>query len=106
MGKILNKCKLRCSISVIRFCLLKSFSHLFGNFLRLHSVNENVITLANDYIIKYGLLPNDALVLATCKFYEIDCLVSLDEEDFIEPCRKENIHLISDVKALNKFKKN
>jgi len=86
--------------------LLKSFSHLFGNFLRLHSVNENVITLANDYIIKYGLLPNDALVLATCKFYEIDCLVSLDEEDFIEPCRKENIHLISDVKALNKFKKN
>lgn len=66
-------------------------------------VNENVIALANDYIIKYGLLPNDALVLATCKFYEVDCLVSLDEEDFREPCEKENIRLISDIKVLNKI---
>ena len=64
-------------------------------------VNDSIIALASNYIIKYGLLPNDALILATCKFYGIEFLVSFDQEDFEEPCRKENVHLISDVKSLN-----
>jgi predicted nucleic acid-binding protein len=66
---------------------------------KLLEVNDGIITLANNYIIKYGLLPNDALFLATCKFYGIDSLVSPDE-DFKEPCREENIRLISDINSL------
>ncbi|MHA1578262.1 MAG: type II toxin-antitoxin system VapC family toxin [Candidatus Freyarchaeota archaeon] len=62
-------------------------------------INEDIITLANNYIVRYGLLPNDALFLATCKFYGIESLVSLDE-DFKEPCKEERIRLISDVKSL------
>jgi predicted nucleic acid-binding protein len=41
---------------------------------------------------KYGLLPNDALILATCKFYGIKHLISLDR-DFEEPCVEEGLEL-------------
>ncbi|RLG72052.1 MAG: VapC toxin family PIN domain ribonuclease [Methanobacteriota archaeon] len=57
-------------------------------------INENIISMANDFIVEYGLLPNDALILATCKYYRIDALLTLDEEDFREACGKEGIHLI------------
>lgn len=40
----------------------------------------------------FKLFPNDALILATCKYYGTD-LVSLDE-DFGECCRVEGIKLI------------
>ena len=63
-------------------------------------INESVVSLANNYIIKYGLLPNDALILATCKYYGIDALVTLDEIDFKEPCKKEKIRLVSDINSL------
>ncbi|MHA1262079.1 MAG: type II toxin-antitoxin system VapC family toxin [Candidatus Freyarchaeota archaeon] len=36
---------------------------------RLLEINEDIIALANNYIVRYGLLPNDALFLATCKSY-------------------------------------
>ena len=63
-------------------------------------INESVVSLANNNIIKYGLLPNDALILATCKYYGIDALVTLDEIDFKEPCKKEKIRLVSDINSL------
>jgi len=47
-------------------------------------VNRSVVSLANEFIVKYSLLPNDALILATCKFYRIDCLASLDVENLKE----------------------
>ena len=59
-------------------------------------VNKDVISIANDFIEKYGLLPNDALILATCKYYKIGYLAILDVEDFKKPCEEERIVLISD----------
>ena len=57
---------------------------------------SKVEKLAANYIEKHNLRPNDALILATCKHYNIPYLVSLDE-DFKEPCKKENITLINSI---------
>jgi len=64
-----------------------------GNLLE---INDEVVEILNSFILNYGLLPNDALNLATCKFYGIDALMSLDT-DFEEACRQEKINLISKV---------
>jgi len=45
------------------------------------------------------LLSNDALILETCKYCELDELASLDT-DYEEACREENIPLISDAEDL------
>ena len=63
-------------------------------------VNKDVISIANDFIKEYGLLPNDALILATCKYYKIECLATLDVEDFKEPCIREGIVLVSNSEDL------
>ncbi len=60
-------------------------------------VNRDVVSVANDFIKEYGLPPNDALILATCKCYKIECLATLDVEDFKEPCverrfKEENVY--------------
>ncbi len=62
-------------------------------------VNEFIYRISRDLIDKYGLLPNDALILATCKFYGIRYLVSLDD-DFEYPCKREGIVLIDSVEKL------
>lgn len=56
---------------------------------------ENEITLLSyDYMQKYNLLPNDALILATTKVNEIEYLASFDKNDFQQPCKDERITLI------------
>ena len=62
-------------------------------------INRDVVELSNNFIQKYGLLPNDALILATCKHYAVDALASLDK-DYEEACRSEGITLISGVENL------
>jgi len=57
---------------------------------RVLDVNESVVNMAYDFIRKYSMLPNDAIILATCKFHEIDLLASLDR-DFEEVCRLEGL---------------
>jgi predicted nucleic acid-binding protein len=42
---------------------------------------------------KYNLLPNDAIILATCKIHNITKLASHDS-DFILPCKAEGIELL------------
>ena len=66
------------------------------NFLE---VTSEIILLSIEISRKYGLLPNDALILATCKFYGIKYLVSLDD-DFESPCKREGIVLIDSVEKL------
>jgi len=41
----------------------------------------------------YNLLPNDAIILATCKIHNITKLASHDT-DFIIPCKEEGIELL------------
>jgi predicted nucleic acid-binding protein len=57
-----------------------------------------------DLLEPHNLKPNDALILATCKHHEINCLISLDE-DFKQPCEKEEITLINSAKKLEKVLK-
>ncbi len=51
-------------------------------------INEKIIAEAVEIGIKYRLLPNDALIVATCKHYGIKKIATFDEDfkrvDFLE----------------------
>ncbi len=40
----------------------------FTDQFRVLDVNESIVDMAYDFIKKYSLLPNNAMILATCKF--------------------------------------
>jgi len=63
------------------------------------SIASPITDTSLDFIQKYALLPNDALILSTCKFYEIDSLLSFDS-DFTVPCKAEDVRLVNSVKSL------
>jgi predicted nucleic acid-binding protein len=50
---------------------------------------------ATDLMAKYNLLPNDAIILATCKIHNITQLASHDK-DFEEACKAEGITLLTE----------
>nr|MDO8082687.1 PIN domain-containing protein [Candidatus Freyarchaeota archaeon] len=53
----------------------------------------------------YGLLPNDALILVTCKFYGIRYLISFDE-DFRRACEEEKIILLENINKIEEISNN
>ena len=65
-------------------------------------IGENIRSLLWEYIEKYNLRPNDAIILATCKHYNIPYLISLDN-DFKEPCKEEGITLINSTEKLKEI---
>ena len=67
------------------FQLLESFS--------FYPTNEQNYFLVPHFMFKYNLLPNDAIILATCKMHGIVKLASHDA-DFIIPCAEEGIELL------------
>ncbi len=81
--------------------LIDEIKEIFDNFYFLRD-NESIIELAFYLMNRYNLKPNDALILATCKQYNISYLISLDS-DFKEPCKKEGIILIDSVEKLKGF---
>ncbi len=74
---------------------LEELFMLFEIFEELE-MNKEVRNLAYEFVKKYGLLPNDALILATCKFYGIKHLISFDG-DFERACKEEDIELIDNI---------
>ncbi len=58
--------------------------------------NETVLTLVPHFMSQYNLLPNDAIILATCKIHNITKLASHDT-DFILPCKKEGIEFLTET---------
>ena len=68
--------------------------HLIRLFHFLPS-DGNIFTLVPSYMSTYNLLPNDAIILATCKIHGITQLASHDS-DFIIPCQKEGIELLTE----------
>jgi len=66
-------------------------------------VTEKILKIAKMVIKEYGLLPNDAIILATCKDYGVKYLISIDREDFTIPCEKEGIVLIDSVEKLKEI---
>lgn len=65
-----------------------------NNFIFLPG-NQRFLTAVPAFMSKYNLLPNDAIILATCKLHKT-ALASHDS-DFINPCEEENIELIRDI---------
>jgi predicted nucleic acid-binding protein len=66
------------------------------NLLRLfHFVanDASLIKMVPDLMQRYNILPNDAIILATCKLHGITQLASHDS-DFIIPCKEEGIELL------------
>ena len=57
-------------------------------------VGEEIITIAYDYMHKYNMKPNDAMIAATCKYHEIPSLLTMDN-DFEQVCTNENIALLN-----------
>lgn len=60
---------------------------------------SEIIPLYLSYMEKYNLLPNDALILATCKLNGISRIASY-EADFESGCLGETIQLIQSVDEL------
>ena len=58
------------------------------------SADENILVIVPEYMSLYNLLPNDAIILATCKLHGTK--LASHDSDFIIPCRDENIELIND----------
>jgi len=63
-----------------KFIYLPDFPNLFKNAIELMK--------------KYNLLPNDSIILSTCKFHGIKYIASLDS-DFKNACDGEGIILIA-----------
>lgn len=61
--------------------------------------DSTIIPLYLRYMEQYNLLPNDALILATCKLNGIKQLASYDA-DFSSACQGEGIQLIRQVSDL------
>ena len=62
-------------------------------------IGEKVLNIAENFVLEYNLRPNDALILATCKYYDVKYLISIDG-DFTVPCEKEGIVLINSTEKL------
>ncbi|MEL9990291.1 MAG: type II toxin-antitoxin system VapC family toxin [Thermoproteus sp.] len=48
--------------------------------LRYLPENEEIIKEAGELAKRFGLLPNDALIAATCRFYGIETIATFDED--------------------------
>ncbi len=62
-------------------------------YFSLLNSDVSFFTTVPDLMVKYNLLPNDAIILATCKLHAITKLASHDR-DFIIPCKAEGIELL------------
>ncbi|MEZ0248079.1 MAG: type II toxin-antitoxin system VapC family toxin [Thermoproteus sp.] len=51
-----------------------------GRGLRYLPENEEIIKEAGELAKRFGLLPNDALIAATCRFYGIETIATFDED--------------------------
>lgn len=61
------------------------------NFL---SISREFLLNVPNLMALYNLLPNDAIILATCKLHGTK--LASHDSDFIIPCQLENIELIND----------
>ncbi|BAD84255.1 predicted nucleic acid-binding protein, containing PIN domain [Thermococcus kodakarensis KOD1] len=69
----------------------KLYLFLRDNFVEL-PITEEISDMAFGFLKKYGLLPNDAIILATAKFYELS-LVTMDS-DFKKASTEEGVECV------------
>lgn len=65
--------------------------------------SPDILPLTINFMKKYNLLPNDALILSTCKKYGIEALATHDA-DFARPCQAEGIYLLSSAEDFAQFR--
>ena len=75
----------------------------FLNLMEWLPDNKVLLQPAIDFMKTYNLLPNDALILASCKQYGIEALASHDS-DFAVACKSEAIWLLSSEEDFVQFK--
>ena len=63
------------------------------------SIPDDALPLAVDFMKKYNLLPNDAIILAACRIHDVRVLASYDS-DFFKACSEEGIQLITEASDL------
>lgn len=61
--------------------------------------NQEIAFKAFEIMKQYNMLPNDAIIVATCDFFKIDNLATFDE-DFDAPCKDFGIRIIKDTENL------
>ena len=59
--------------------LNKQIAFLRKYFIELE-IDEEIKQVALDVMERYGLLPNDAIIAATCRHYSIDTIITFDED--------------------------
>lgn len=62
--------------------------------LKILPIGTEIVQIAYRYMHQYNMKPNDAIISATCKFYKIQNLMSMDN-DFENVCTNEGINLIN-----------
>lgn len=67
------------------------------------STNIEIVSAVPSLMVKYNLLSNDALILATCLHHSLPYLASYDENDFRGACAAEGITLISSVAEAEQY---
>jgi len=65
---------------------LENFQHV--------NCSQEIVEQEITFSTKYNLLPNDALILATCKIFDYKYLATYDP-DFNEPCKQEGIVILN-----------
>lgn len=58
---------------------INDIRELLGRYRTL-DIGESVKSEAERFVMKYGLLPNDALIAATCKHYGINKIATFDPD--------------------------
>ena len=82
----------RKEIGAHRARILMLYRFLRENFVEV-PLTEEISDMAFKMVLTYALLPNDALILATAKFYDLT-LVTLDS-DFVDAAKSEGIKIVT-----------
>ncbi|TKK67697.1 PIN domain-containing protein [Ilyomonas limi] len=77
----------------IKPVLENSLDYLLIQLFHFLPTNNSLYNTVPRLMSKYNLLPNDAIILATCKMHNITKLASHDT-DFIFSCQEEGIELL------------
>ncbi len=57
------------------------------------TIDNNTIMQTYDYMHRYNMKPNDAMIAATCKYHQVLNILTLDD-DFKQVCSNESITLL------------
>lgn len=77
---------------LVRNTPIEKVTEFLGEF-KVAEINDVVLQTSSQLLREYGLLPNDAIILATAKVYDMD-LATMDS-DFQKTANGENVKLIT-----------